>query len=351
MTKLWIDRVHGGAADDLLDFSASVNPLGSPPEAVQAYLETASRIDRYPDPYASRLRNALARRHSIPPESVLVAAGSTAIFYLLAEVIAPKRPAVVVPTFSEIANALLLEGIRASAVPLDPAVGFAWPRGEITDTLRHGCDALFFGRPNSPTGSLVGRREAQAVAEECMSRGACCVIDEAFIDFVGEEESLTRQAAHIEGLVVVRSLTKLFAIPGVRVGYAVAHSRLVDQLRNRQFPWSISTPAESVALACLDTSCSYVERTLDLVAEERTRLAEGLTRTGLTVFPSVANFLLVFDPSAANPENALKTRLERHGIVVRDLGALPGLSPGFFRVAVRLPKDNEKLLTALTRNE
>lgn len=351
MTELWIDRVHGGAAGDLLDFSASMNPLGPPPEAIRAYLESASRIDRYPDPHAWKLREALAKRHSIPPESVLIAAGSTAIFHLFAEVIAPKRPAVVIPTFSEIANALLARGIDTSAVLLRPEAGFVWRSAEIANLLRNDCDALFFGRPNSPTGGLVERREAREVAEDCVSRGAYCVIDEAFIDFVGEEESLVREAAEIEGLVVVRSLTKVFAIPGLRVGYAVAHPRLVERLRNRQFPWSIATPAESVAVACLEASSAYLARTLEVVAEGRASLREGLRRAGLTVFPSVANFLLVFDPSGANPGNTLKERLERRGIAVRDLGALPGLSSGFFRVAVRLPKENEKLLRALDRKD
>ncbi|MEA2625010.1 MAG: threonine-phosphate decarboxylase [Candidatus Binatota bacterium] len=348
MTKLGIDRVHGGAAGDLLDFSASVNPLGPPPEAIEAYLDAAQRIVRYPDPEASKLRDALARRHSVSPESILVAAGSTAVFHLFAEVIAPERPAVVIPTFSEIANASLLRGRHVSPLVLDAACSFAWPRAEIAATLRRGCDALFFGRPNSPTGSFVRRDDAREIAEQCARHGARCVIDEAFIDFVGEEESLASVAAETEGLLVVRSLTKVFAIPGLRVGYAVAHPPLVDRLRSRRMPWSISTPAEEVAVACLGAPRAYVDRMLATVAEGRAQLISGLTRAGLTVFPSAANFVLVFDPSEADPEKSLQAKLARHGLAVRDLAALPGLSPGFLRIAVRSPEDNEKLLRALS---
>lgn len=346
MTKIPIDRRHGGTAPDdrdTLDFSVSVAPLGPPAVAVEAHRRASLALERYPDPEARRLRDALARRHRVDPASVLVAAGSTAVFTLLARALEATRPVVVIPTFSEIANALALVGRPAAGIALR-APDFAWPAEEIGRALDGGADAIFFGRPNSPTGTLVERARAEALADECETRRVACVIDEAFVDFAGETESLVERAARSERLVVVRSLTKIFAIPALRVGYAVAPADLVARLASLREPWSVSAPAEEVALACLAVETSHVARTRAVVEHERARITGAVAAAGCRVHPSVANFVLVEDPS-----RSLVGELAGERIRVRDLASMPGLGPGFLRIGVRSPSDVDRLVAALGR--
>jgi threonine-phosphate decarboxylase len=346
VNPLALDRVHGGSRTPAeLDFSASLNPLGPPRQALDAYRACVEAVARYPDPYPERLRKALASWIGVDAASVHVTPGATAAFYQLVRLLAPRHPLVVLPTFSEIGNALLLElgsgGVRA--IGLRPEDRWQLPLEKILGRLRAGVDAVFLGRPNNPTGTLVPREQVEALAGECERLGAWCVLDEAFVDFVGERESFAREAARGHALVVVRSLTKIFAIPGLRVGYLVAPVRIAEALRERQEPWAVCGAAEDVALACLGVGDDYLGRSRDLVARERTFLAEALGGLGFEVFPSSANFLLLRAEPAAN----LGAHLGQRGIAIRDLASLPGLAPGFYRVAVRDPVSNRRLIEAL----
>ena len=348
MSPIPIDHTHGGAgfdADGRLDFSVSLNPLGTPPEVVAAYVAAAARLDRYPDPHAPRLRGAVARRHSLPEDRVLVAAGSTAVFHLLARALDLARPHVVIPTFSGIANALHAEGRRPEAIALSAESRFAWPAEAARRALDGGADAIFLGRPNSPTGSLVEKNTALELVAVCEARGAWCVIDEAFVDFAGEEESLAATAADSARLVVVRSLTKIFAMPALRVGYAVGPPAAIERLEARREPWSIAGPAEAAALAALALPDSFFERSRSVVAEERARIDRALAAAGMTTFPSSANFVLAFDRE--HRRRSVPELLRAANILVRDLASLPGLGAGFFRVGVRAPAANEALVEAL----
>ncbi len=348
MSVIPLDLAHGGAgfdADGALDFSVSLNPLGTAPEVVEAVLAAAARLARYPDPDAPRLREAIARRHALPEDRVLVAAGSTAVFHLLARELELVRPHVVVPTFSGIANSLLAEGRRPEAIELSAENRFAWRADAVLGALEAGADAIFLGRPNSPTGLLVEKRAALELVAACEARGVWCVIDEAFVDFAGEDESLVARAADSARLVAVRSLTKIFAMPALRVGYAVGPAALVERLAARREPWSIAGPAEAATLAALALPGSYVERTRNVVTAERARIERALATAGLVTFPSCVNFLLAFDRD--HRHRSVPDLLRGAGILVRDLASLPGLGPGFFRVGVRAPEANEALVAAL----
>jgi threonine-phosphate decarboxylase len=348
VSSIPLDRAHGGAgfeAGAALDFSVSLNPLGPPPEVVEAYVAAAARLDRYPDPDAPRLRAAVARRHDLPEDRVLVAAGSTAVFHLLARELELARPHVLIPTFSGIANALLVEGRCPEAIELSAEDRFAWPEEAVRGALDAGAGAIFLGRPNSPTGSLVEKRAALELVAACEARRVWCVIDEAFVDFAGEDESLVIEAANSTRLVVIRSLTKIFAMPALRVGYAVGPAALVERLAARREPWSIAGPAEAASLAALALPSSFFERTRSVVTEERSRLELALATAGLTTFPSSANFVLAFDRE--HRRRRVPDLLRSAGILVRDLASLPGLGPGFLRVGVRAPVANEALRKAL----
>ena len=345
--KLTIDRTHGGnAPPGTLDFSASLNPLGPPPAALAAYRETAGLIAQYPPTYSDELASRLARRHRVAPDQVVVGNGATHLIYLLARKLGARRPFIVVPTFSEIANAMLAAGTQPYAILAERARGFAIGPAEAAAALAQGADAIFIGRPNSPTGAMLSVADAAAIAARCERHGCWCVFDEAFVDFVGKEHSAISLVTRNPRLVVLRSLTKIFAIPGLRVGYLIAERETAGRIRAACEPWSVNVAAAQVALSCLDVGDEYAERSRGLIAAEREYLSDALAAMeGIGVFASAANFLM-FEVGNERRPGSFARHILTHGMTVRDLRALPGCGPGMYRIAVRLREDNERLIAS-----
>lgn len=343
------DRTHGGAAPTgAIDFSVSVNPLGPPPAAIAEFHRAAEAIARYPNPYPEALAARIADWTGVATDRILVGNGSTHLIYLLARCCNWRRPMIVTPTFSEIANALIAAGAAPRAIELDHARDFALPFDQIAQALDCGADAIFLGRPNSPTGSLIGLAEARAIADECARHGAACVFDEAFIDFAAGARSAIALIDAARGPIVLRSLTKIFALAGLRLGYVAAAPATIARLRAGLEPWAVNAIAERVGFACLDDAHDYLSRTHELVARERERIGAALAELpDLRVYPSAANFLMVELRGARGvaTDGLGRFMLER-GLILRDLSALPGCGAGMYRIGIRTPDDNHRLIRA-----
>jgi threonine-phosphate decarboxylase len=342
-----LDRAHGGnPSDGVLDFSASINPLGPPRAALDTYHASVVDIASYPPASSQHLEAALAGWLGVEPEWVLAGNGSTQLIYLLARVLTPRLPVIVTPTFSEIANSLIIEGIAPRALNTTSDRNFQlYPEAAIK-CLRDGADAIFIGRPNSPTGTILTMAEAAEIAGECERRDSWCVFDEAFIDFVREARSTAAFVEKNRRVIVLRSLTKIFAIPGLRVGCLVGYPDAVGKLRDAIEPWSVNVVADRVTRACLAVADEFIQETGNFVAAERSRVKDALSKlSGLRVFPSVANFMMMEVEGELVPGEFGKKMLER-GITVRDLRALSGCSPGLYRIGLRSSHDNDRLLEA-----
>src|SRR5713226_933300 len=274
-----IDRVHGGSpSDGVLDFSASINPLGPPRAVLDAYHASVVEIASYPPAYSQHLEAALAGWLGVEPESVLAGNGSTQLIYLLARVLKPRLPMIVTQTFSEIANSLIIEGIEPRALNTTSACNFQlYPEAAIK-CLHDGADAIFIGRPNSPTGTILRLDEAAEIATACERRDSWCVFDEAFIDFVQDARSSVAFAEKNSKVIVLRSLTKIFAIPGLRVGCVVGHRDAIGKLRDAIEPWSVSAVADRVTRACLEVADGFVGETREFVSVEMARIANALSQ-------------------------------------------------------------------------
>jgi threonine-phosphate decarboxylase len=347
-----IDRVHGGAAaKGIIDFSASVNPLGPPQTALDEYHATAAAIASYPPPYSERLTARIAEWLGISSEELIVGNGSTQLIHLFARVYQPRFPYVAIPTFSEFANAIALSGCRPYALQLSRQHEYTIRVEDVQRAMHHRAQAVFIGRPNSPTGSMVTLGVAQEIARECERFHAFCVFDEAFIDFAGRDESAIELIRTVperrrKGLVVIGSLTKIFAIPGLRVGFLVGPPEIVRELRSHLEPWSLNVVAERVALACLAEADQFARRTREWLRSERSYLVDQLSAIGcLPVFRSAANFLMlqVDEPVAVGTFGEF---MLMNGIAVRDLRTMPGCEPGFYRVAVLRREANDRLVDA-----
>lgn len=341
----------GVPTTDLLDFSASINPLG-PPEWLRAVvLAHLSDLEHYPDPECSDLVQAIVDRHEIPSECVVVGNGTAELIAALPRVLPVTRALIPVPTYVDYAVAATQAGLEVETIGLDETKGFAMDADGLAARLRGG-EVVFVGRPNNPTGVLCSAQDLTSLA----NRNPCSwfVVDEAFVEFTEEDKGLrggdnvpsgaVLLRSGIPNLVVLRSLTKLYAIPGLRLGFAVARPDMAAGLRRAIAPWSVNALAQVVGVAALADK-GYVNATRAFVCEERARLMEGLSALpGLHVFPSSANYLLV--RMGKGPTNArdLAERLLQNGLAVRACDDFDGLDRRYFRVAVRRREENERLV-------
>ena len=340
-----VARQLGIPQEELTDFSASINPLG-PPSGVREAVATAfDRLGHYPDNDCTDLATALARRHGCTPANVCVANGSAELIYLLPRLVPGSRALLIVPTFSEYGLALDQAGWQKDYLVLPVESGFPLLLDLLRQELAKGYDMLFLCNPGNPTGRLYPPDEVGALVQMCREAGTFVVIDEAFMDFC--EESSVKQAVMAGGCgLVLRSMTKFYAIPGLRLGYALAEASLTARLAALRPPWSVNTLAQQAGLAALADG-GYGERSLALIAAGRAFMTASLAKLpGLRVFPGAANYLLVELTNGLTTE-VLQERLLHKRLLIRNCAGFVGLNDRFFRIAVRTQQENERLLAAL----
>lgn len=332
-------RAAGVSPRDLLDFSANINPLG-PPEWLRAVVSAnLSEVEHYPDPDCCRFVEAICSRYGVAPERVVVGNGSAEIIAALPRVLKAARAVIPVPTYVDYAVAAGEAGLAVQTVVLDEAKDFALDVEVVAASLG-GNEVVFVGRPNNPTGALCPPGDLNALTSQ--HPRSWFVVDEAFAEFVTDSTSLL--AADLPNLVVLRSLTKLYAIPGLRLGFAVASPDVASALRRAMAPWSVNALAQAVGVAALADE-QYVNATRIFVRDERRRLARGLRALPrLRVFPGSANYLLVKTGEGQMDAAALAARLLQRGIAIRVCADFEGLDGKYFRIAVRTREENDRLL-------
>ena len=335
-------RTLGVNLGDLLDFSANINPLGFPSGLSGAVKEALGEIVHYPDRRSLKLRAALAAYHHLTPEEILVGNGSTELIYLVTRALQPRRGLIVTPAFSEYEHALNLARVPVAFHSTGESHKFTLQ--EVPE-LQVG-DLVFLAHPASPSGVLLDPELFLSVATRGEAAGAYLLLDEAFVDFV-EEASLKIHLDRFSRLMILRSFTKFFGIPGMRLGYLLAAPELTARLAEAQEPWSVNTMAQAMGRTCL-ADREYISRTRTLIKREREFLLDRLAAVpGLTSFPSVVNYLLVKLTRPGMTAATLREQMLAHRIVIRDASNFRGLDERFFRLAVRGRKENERMLKAL----
>lgn len=333
----------GKSARDIADFSANVNPLG-PPEWLRPLLSAhISALPHYPDPDYVPLKEAVAACYGVDPAEVIAGNGSSEILYLLPRV-SGKRALIPVPSYIDYARACSVAGMPVEAFPLQEKDGFRLDLASLEARIEAD-DLVFIGQPNNPSGMMCDPEALRELARR--HPAALFVIDEAFADFI---EGLDRLAHHRpRNVVVLLSLTKNFAIAGLRLGCALADAEIIQKMRHLQTPWSVNTLAQEVGVAALRDQ-EYIVRTRAYVARQRDWLMRELTRMGgYTVYPGLANFLLVRIDRAGGGAASLAAQLLRQGIAIRTCDNFAGLDDRFFRIAVRTEEENARLIDALDR--
>jgi threonine-phosphate decarboxylase len=339
-------RASGARLTEVIDFSASINPLGMPPSARIAYRQALANVVHYPEPYAESLTHALAHYHDLDPSEILVGNGSTQLIYLCARVLASRRVLLVAPLFSEHEAAFRANDAAIDSVMLRPP-SFTLGLDRLAHTLAEGrYDTLVLANPNSPTGVLVERVWVKELTRMCRKTRTYLLVDETFIDW-REEESLKRSVVQNPRVILFRSLTKFFALPGLRVGYLIAHPTVIGRMKARLEPWSVNIVAQEVGKACLQDQ-NFIGRSRVFLPRERAWFFSRLqTIPGLRVFPSRANFLLMQLLRQDMTARDLAQRLAQENLLIRPCDNFVGLGNQFLRVAVRTRKENLCLLNTL----
>lgn len=342
---------HGLPADHpVIDFSANLNPLGPPPwlgdwlsDRLSESPGGAASLARYPDPDDDRARRAIAAHDGVAPARVLVTNGGIEAIHLAAARHAGGRALVIEPTFCEYALACRRHGLSVERL------GLAMPEFRLdldaAEAALAGVEIAFLCRPNNPSGTLIPRADVERLLARADETGTTLVVDEAFVDFTGREERLTPLLERSSHLLLLRSLTKLFDVPGLRLGYLLGAPEAVVRLAELQMPWSVNALALGLAAPLLDDR-DYLARTRAWLAAERD-LPARVRALGYTVPETHANFLLLRGGDDAEGAGALFAFLLERGLLVRHTHGFPGLDGAWLRLALRGRDDNARLLEAL----
>lgn len=360
-----IAREHGIAPEDLIDFSANINPAGAPEAALRRLRRDATDIRllmRYPDADSGELRQAISRYAGVDERSIVIANGAAALIDAVVRAVmrlasdgahATKglhglRCVVPLPAFSEYARAVHAGGGTLLPLPLNPADGFRIDVDQLCDTLTcERASLLIITNPHNPSGALVPPNALCKIIDHARHTGTTVLLDEAFIDYV-PHASMTPRVADYDNLITLRSLTKFFAMPALRVGYALTSSiKLMDAMGQQIPSWSVTTLAAGAAAAALGDE-AYARQSIIDNDCRRAHLSESLAALGWRVHGSAANFLLVETPGALSISELRLRLIREHRIVVRDCSSYEGLPRDrFMRVAVRDDTDNIKLIAGL----
>lgn len=342
-----MELVHGGDwagyraefGCDALDFSANVSPLGLPAGVAAAITNALPTADRYPDPLCRELRAALAGAEGVPADWILCGNGAADLIFRLALAVRPRRALLPAPTFAEYEAALQTVGCAVQRVFLREENEFAVTE-EFIDAVTPETDIVFLCQPNNPTGQVTPPALVERLVRRCAECGAVLVVDECFLDFLPDRDAWTAKQLLRDApqLIILKAFTKLYAMAGVRLGYALCgDATLLEKMRGAGQPWAVSSLAQAAGLAALQET-AYAGAVRALIAEQRPRMAAGLRALGLRVMDGQANYLLF----RATPDFGEKLR--RRGAVVRSCANYPGLDAAWYRTAVRTEEENTRLL-------
>jgi len=334
--------------DQLIDFSISTNPLGVPKKAIESIRQHLNLIHHYPDPDPEWLLEALAKSAGVKPNNVVVGNGSTELIYLFNEVFLENgyEAVIPVPTFSEYKAAIERFGGKMVFVNCDPANNFKLNLEELEKSITKKTRIIFLCNPNSPTGWLYEKDDILRIIKLAAEENVLVFVDEDYIDFVddGKRYSMAEYVNEYNNLFVLRSLTKFFGLAGVRIGFGIGSPDLVKILKRVIMPWSVNSLA-MFATAEAVKDIDFIKRTRLLVSKSRKEMREMFKPiTWLKVYPSETNFLLVEIIREDLTSAQLAEGLAKKGLLIRDCKDFDGLNNRFFRVTVRRPEENRKLV-------
>ncbi|CEG21901.1 Threonine-phosphate decarboxylase [Planococcus massiliensis] len=330
----------------ILDFSENVHPFGPPEFIRNSWHSLLELIERYPDPEGEPFRSAAARFHDVPMERVVTANGAAEIFTWLARRYQKKKVVLIEPAFSEYRKTLEAEEAQIVTVQLTEKNGWQLDMELLASSLE-GCAAIYICNPHNPTGLLIEQQQMEFIAEACKKEGCELVIDEAFIDFAGEAFSFIPRQSSYPQTIIVRSMTKMYAIAGLRLGYAIGSPEIMRTLKQGAAHWNVNAISAQVGAECFNERI-YRERVIASANEERERMTVFLEEHHCKVSSSAVNFLAFKLPEGKDSCRFFLDFLEQ-GLVLRHTKSFSGMDGKWFRIGMKSPAQMDQLQEAINR--
>ena len=344
---------HGGnyafekGKEGFIDLSASINPLGMPEGVRDAIIREICNCGSYPDNSSAELRNKLSQFENVSADRVFCGGGASDIIFRLPGAIRAKKVMVAAPTFSDYERSALSFGSEVVRCALSPSDGFSAGESFVGEVRRTKPDLVFICNPNNPTGNLTGTGVIGELLDCCKGFGAYVAVDECFLDFAERAVDYTSKPflEQYSNLVIIKAFTKMFALPGIRLGYAICGGEeLPGKLSYNGADWPVSNLAQAAGMASLDGAGEFISKTVDYVSAERALMEQRLSGFGFEVYESAANFVFLRNPFPTD----LNTMLGKKSIQVRSCRNFFGLDGDYYRIAVSTKENNAKLLAAVS---
>lgn len=342
-----MESLHGGDIyeyDDVLDFSSNVNPLKMPVQVIKSIQKAIDSIHLYPDDKVTVLRENIAKKYKLKKENVICGNGAADLIYRFVFAIKPKKALLLAPTFAEYEQALN----KIPDVILDyyymNSTDFT-VNADLLDKIDESFDVIFICNPNNPTGKLADYGLLEKILVKCQANNIKVFIDECFMDFVEEKESLISKINDFQNLVILKAFTKMYGLAGLRLGYAISKdAKLLEDMKKIWAPWSVNIVAIKAGISALQDE-TWEFKTRKYIAKEKLYFEKMFEQIGIKYFKSDVNFYLI------KHEKNLKEKMLEKGILIRDCSNFHNLSKGYYRLSINMHEENVKLFEAFEEIE
>ncbi len=345
-----IELCYGIKKEDIVSFSANVNPKGISPLLRKTLSERLDAITSYPDREYTSLRRSIADYVHSEPEHIIVGNGSTELISLFIQIEHPKKALVLGPTYSEYEREIFLGGGATHYYPLKESDEFRLDLSDFTNHLNESVDLLVICNPNNPTSSSITRDSMRRILDVCKQYNIFVMVDETYVEFADHMDEITSVPLthYYNNIIILRGTAKFFAAPGLRLGYAVTGNRdLVEAINTRKNPWTINSLAV-IAGESMFSDDAYIRQTKELISLERTNVYETLKLCpDFKPYPPSANFILAKILKNGVTSQELFDRAIRRGMMIRDCSTFPFLDQKYIRFCFMMPEDNKRLLDCL----
>lgn len=324
-----------------LDYSANLNPFGTPTTVKEAIVKASECLYQYPDPYCEELRHAISIKEKVPMEYILCGNGAAELIYSYAAATKPEKVLIVAPTFCEYAQSVCFQKTKVDYYYLKEETGFFLTE-DILDIVNKEYDTVYLCNPNNPTGKCVSYELLLKLLEKSKEKGFRLFVDECFLEWVNGAVSLVRECKEYPNLFILKAFTKSYGMAGVRLGYAIcSNHEFLQRVSEGSQTWNVSTPAQFAGIAACQCEEFFLQAK-KLVEEERVRIVNYLKDSNITAIEGNANFLLL------KSEINLYDELLKRGILIRDCSNFNGLTKGYYRIAIKTKEENDLLLEAFS---
>ena len=347
-----IESIYGIKKEEIISFSANVNPLGVSPKLRTALSEQIDAITTYPDREYTSLRKCIADYCGTDYENVIVGNGSTELISLFIQIEHPKKAMVIGPTYSEYEREISLGGGTTLYYPLKETDDFKLNVEDFIAHLNESIDLLVICNPNNPTSSCISRKDMRHILDACKQHDIYVMVDETYVEFAENMDEIDSVPLtnYYNNIVILRGTSKFFAAPGLRLGYAITGNRdLIKAINTRKNPWTINSLAV-IAGETMFRDQDYIEQTKALISSERTRIYNLFqTSSDFKVYKPNGNFMLVRILNDDLTSQDLFDRAVREKMMIRDCSTFPFLDYKYIRFCFMNPEDNDRLIECLMR--